>query len=399
MGDYRTLKYRLYPSRSQVSALDMQLNEARLLYNAALQERRDAWKMQGVKRSYYDQARELKEVRDNGDLKLANFAACEDVLRRLDKAFKRFFLRIQANQKPGYPRFKSVSHFNSYTFPVWGDGCHLTKENRLKLQGVGIVRLKLHRPLIGDIKTLTLRKEIDRWYACFNVMESERPKPSISGAVGIDLGLYSLVALSDGCLIDNPHTLQLMLPRLRRYQRKIERQKRNGNKRKVTVRHLQVAHAHARNQRIDFQHKLSRQLVNKYAFIAIEDLSIHALAKGMFARSVNDASWGSFLAKLAYKVEETGGHLVKVNPNRTSQVCSQCGASPDVPKTLADRIHSCSCGLVIDRDVNAARNILRLGLSLWDETWGTSPCVSQEARKGVVTTMQTDLLYEVAEGN
>jgi len=141
-----------------------------------------------------------------------------------------------------------------------------------------------------------------------------------------------------------------------------------------------VGLAYMRNQRADFQHKLSRQLVDNYDFIVVEDLNIKALARSMLAKSVSDAGWGSFLAKLAYKVEETGGHLVRVNPNGTSQVCSQCGCLPDVSKTLAVRIHSCpSCGLSIDRDVNAARNILRLGLSLWDLTWGNTPSVSQEA--------------------
>ena len=200
-----------------------------------------------------------------------------------------------------------------------------------------------------------------------------------TGAIGIDVGLSAFAALSTGELVANPRNLEAGLAKLRRCQRKVARRKKGGAGRRKAVRFLQKAHVHIRNQRADFQHKLSRRLVNSYGLIAVEDLNVKGLSRGMLARSVNDAAWGSFLAKLAYKVEETGGVLVRVNPNNTSQVCSRCGCLPDVPKTLADRVHSCSCGLVIDRDVNAAQNILRLGLRLWDATWHSSACVAHEA--------------------
>jgi putative transposase len=375
----RTFKYRLYPTREQAVALDYQLNEARGLYNAALQERRDAWRMQRVSRNYYDQANQLKEIRDAGNLDLANFSACQDVLRRADKTFKAFFRRIKAGEKAGYPRFKSRDRFDSFTFPAWGDGCHLTDTGKVKVQGVGSIKVKMHRPLAGEIKTLTLKHEVGKWYACFSQTVDTPlciPQP---GAVGIDVGLCSYAALSTGELIANPRNLKAGLGKLRRCQRKVARRKRGGNGRRKAIRLLQKAHAHVCNQRSDFQHKLSRRLVNTYGLIAVEDLNIKGLSKGMLARSVNDASWGAFLTKLAYKAEEAGGELVRVNPNRTSQVCSRCGCLPDVPKTLADRIHSCSCGLVIDRDVNAARNILRLGLSLATGTWHNGAGVVAEA--------------------
>ena len=376
----RTFKYRLYPNQEQSAAFEHQLSEARSLYNAALQERREAWRMQGVSRNYYDQANQLKKIRDASNLELANYSACQDVLRRVDKTFKAFFRRIKAGETAGYPRFKSKDRFGSYTFPAWGDGCHLPDVGRLKVQGVGIIKLKMHRPITGGIKTLTLKREAGKWYACFSVavdVPAQNPPP---GAIGIDVGLYSFAALSNGELVTNPRNLKSGLGKLRRCQRKVARRKRGGTNRRKAVWLLQKAHARIRNQRSDFQHKLSRRLADSYGLTAVEDLNIKGLSKGMLARSVNDAGWGMFLAKLAYKVEYTGGQFVKVNPNGTSQVCSRCGCLPDVPKTLADRIHSCpSCGLVVDRDVNAARNILRLGLSLWDSTWGGSSCVSQEA--------------------
>jgi len=378
----KTFKYRLYPNREQSTALEHQLSEARSLYNAALQERRDAWQMQRVSRNYYDQANQLKEIRDIGNLELANYSACQDVLRRVDKTFRAFFRRIKAGEKAGYPRFKSRDRFASYTFPAWGDGCHLTEQGRLKVQGVGIIKLKMHRPITGEIKTLTLKCEAGRCYACFSVAIDVPAQVPPAGAVGIDVGLYSFAALSNGELVVNPRNLKVGLGKLRRCQRKLARRKKGGFNRRKAVRLLQKAHTHIRNQRSDFQHKLSRTLADSYGLVAVEDLNIKGLSRGMLARSVNDASWGSFLAKLAYKVEYTGGQLIRVNPNSTSQVCSQCGCLPNVPKTLADRIHFCPhCGLVIDRDVNAARNILTraLGLSVWDKTWEIAPSVSQEA--------------------
>jgi len=376
----RTFKYRLYPNKEQSVALEYQLNEARVLYNAALQERREAWRRRSVSLNYYDQANQLKEIRAAGNLGLANYSACQDVLRRVDKTFKAFFRRVKAGQKAGYPRFKSRDRYGSFTFPAWGDGCHLTDAGRLKVQGVGVIKLKMHRLIAGEIKTLTLKHEVGKWYACFSVVVDMPDDLPPLEAIGIDVGLYSFAALSTGELVANPRNLKAGLGKLRRCQRKVARRKKGGNGRRKAVRLLQKAHARVKNRRADFQHKLSRRLVDNYGLITVEDLNIKGLSRGMLAQSVNDAGWDSFLAKLAYKAEEAGGQLVRVNPNGTSQVCSRCGCLPDVPKTLADRIHSCPhCGLVVDRDVNAARNILRLGLSLATGTWGVAPGVVAEA--------------------
>ena len=376
----RSFKYRLYPNREQTEALEYQLSEARALYNASLQERRDAWRGHSVSRNYYDQANQLKEIRDAGDLGLANYSACQDVLRRVDKTFRTFFRRVKAGEKAGYPRFKGRDRFSSYTFPAWADGCHLTDNGRLKVQGVGIVKLKMHRPIAGEIKTLTLKCEAGKWYACFSVVvECPATKP-LSGAIGIDVGLTSFAALSDGQLIENPRHYRYGQAALRIAQRRVARRRKGGNGRRKAVRLLQKTHAHIKDQRSDFHHKVSRQIADNYGLVAVEDLNIKGLSRSMLSKSVSDAGWGMFLAKLAYKVEETGGQFVQVNPCNTSQVCSGCGCLPDVPKTLADRVHYCPhCGLVLDRDVNAARNILTLGLSVAGETWHSSACVPAEA--------------------
>ena len=147
----RTYRYRLYPTRAQGVALNTQVDEACRLYNAALDERRSAWRMNGISLGYYDQANQLKEIRAAGDVGVTNFSACQDVLRRVNKTFVAFFRRVKAGEKaPGYPRFRSRLRYDSLTYPSWGDGCALRPSGRLYLQGVGDLKLKWHRPLPAD---------------------------------------------------------------------------------------------------------------------------------------------------------------------------------------------------------------------------------------------------------
>jgi putative transposase len=311
----------------------------------------------------------LKEIRANGDLALANYSCCQDVLRRVDKAFNAFFARTGKGQKPGYPQFRPVSRYDSITFPSYGDGCKMLDNGKLRLQGVGAVKVKLHRPIEGEIKTVTVKREAGKWFAVFSV-ECE-PKPLLASVekAGLDVGLTAFATLSDGTEIENPRYYKEAQAKLRRAQRKVARRKRGGNNRKKDVRDLQRAHAHVRNQRTDFAHKVSRTLVVLFGLIVIENLNIKGLAAGMLAKSVNDAGWSSFIAKLAYKAEEAGRVLLKVDPRGTSQRCV-CGA-PN-PKTLSQRWHYCEiCGLSVARDHASALEILRLGLSLLGGTWPT----------------------------
>jgi len=363
----KTFKYRLYPSRTQTESLGVQLAEACRLYNAALQERRDAWRMARKSLSYYDQANQLKEIRAADDLGLANYSASQDVLRRVDKTFQAYFGRVKAGKKAGFPRFKSRRRFDSYAFPAYGDGCKLRDDGRLYVQGVGELKVKLHRPVAGQVKTVTLKRECGRWYACFSVgVPIPDPLPATGAVTGIDVGLESFAVLSDGSVIENPRYYRKAQARLRRAQRKVARRKKGSNRRWKAVRSLQRVHQHVKNQRSDFHHQVSRKLVNAYDLIAVEDLNVQGLAGGMLAKSVNDAGWGGFLAKLTYKAEEAGRALVQVNPNGTSQRCP-CGAA--VPKGLGQRWHQCpACGMSVGRDHASALEILRLGLSLQART-------------------------------
>lgn len=357
----KAYKYRLYPTESQQQSLDAQLGEACRLYNAALQERRDAYKRGGVSLNYYDQANQLKDIRQAGDSGLANFSASQDILRRVDKTFKAFFGRCKAGKNAGYPRFKSRRRFDSYTFPSYGDGCRL-HETRLYVQGVGHVKVKLHRPVDGSIKTVTVKRECGKWYVCFSVEVTAEALPDCAACTGLDVGLTAFATLADGTEIDNPRYYKRAQTRLRIAQRRVARRKRGGRNRRKAVLFLQKAHAHVKNQRADFHHKAARTLVNTYGVIAVEDLNIKGLASGMLAKSVNDAGWSGFLLKLAYKAAEAGRTLIHVDPRGTSQTCL-CGAA--VQKTLSQRWHQCpNCGLSVARDHVSAQLILGLGLSL-----------------------------------
>jgi putative transposase len=357
---HKTYKYRLYPTDVQAQTLDTQLGEACRLYNAALQERRDAYSRGGISLNYYDQANQLKEIRHAGDSSLANFSSAQDILRRVDKAFKAFFSRCKAGKKAGYPRFKSRRRFDSYTFPSYGDGCRLTGA-RLYLQGVGHIKVKLHRPVDGAIKTVTVKRECGKWYVCLSAEMAGAPLPDVDAATGIDVGLTAFATLADGTEVDNPRYYKKTQARLRLAQRRVARRKRGGKNRRKAVLLLQKAHRKIKNQRADFQHKVARHLVNTYGVIAVEDLNIKGLASGMLAKSVNDAGWSGFLDKLAYKAVEAGRQLIRVDPRGTSQACL-CGT--EVRKTLAQRWHECpGCGLSAARDHVSAQLILRLGLS------------------------------------
>jgi putative transposase len=376
----RTLRYRLYPKRQQAQALDIQVDEACGLYNAALDERRSPWRTNHTTIRYLDQARQLKAIRAAGDLGVANFSACQEVLRRVDKTFAAFFRRLKTGGKAGYPRFRSRSRYDSLTWPSWGDGCAVRPNGRLYLQGVGELKVKWHRPLAGTVKTVTAKREAGRWFVCFSVEVPEPdPLPASDKAVGLDVGLTTFAVLSDGSEVANPRHFRSAERHLRLAQRKLARRQKRSRRRQKARAELARAHQHVGNQRRDFHHRTAHALVERFGRIAVEDLNVKGLARSMLAKSVHDVGWGQFLSILAAKAEEAGRRFVRVNPAGTTQCCSDCGAH--VPKTLAEREHRCTaCGLVVGRDLNAARNVLhladRLGWSLQAQTVGTTHAVA-----------------------
>lgn len=350
----KTYRYRIYPTKAQEQTLNNQLAVCCELYNAALQERREAWQRQRKSISWFDQNLQLREIKDGRkDVADISSLVLEDTLKRVHLAFQGFFRRVNQGHKPGYPRFRSVRRYDSLTFRQIGNA--LTG-NKLRLSKIGHVRIKLHRPFEGSIKTLTIKREAGRWFALFAVECDDQPLPFNPNMIGIDVGLTSFATLSDGTKIENPRWLRAAQAKLRRLQRRVARRKKGSNRRRKAVLLLQRFHNHIRDQRRDFHHKESRKLVNRNGLIAVEDLNVKGLAGGMLAKSVNDAGWSNFLFMLAYKAESAGRVLVKVDPRGTSQNCL-CGA--EVPKTLAVRVHRCpSCGLVADRDHVSAQLIL-----------------------------------------
>lgn len=365
----KSFKYRVYPSKSQIEILAVHLSEACRLYNAAVQERTEAWKLERKNILLYDQMRQLTEIRASGDIDIASCKAARDPLKRVDKAFRAFFRRVKAGEKPGYPRYKSFRRYHSITFDA---GTKLSQ--KLYVQGVGDLRIKLHRPIAGKVKTTTLKREGNKWFAIFSCEVAPEPLPVRGKVVGIDAGIASFITLSDGTHIDNWRYRQSEQKRLRRAQRAVARRKKGSHRRRKAAQLFRNIHQMIANRRSDFQHKLSRALVNNYDLIAVENLSINGLSRGILAKQIHDVSWGGFFEKVAYKAESAGRVFVKVNPNYTSQDCSDCGYREKKP--LAERQHNCKqCGLSLHRDENAALNILRLGLSLHPLTYQATESV------------------------
>jgi putative transposase len=370
----KSFLYRLYPNKEQSDKLSNLLDIGRNVYNCALAERKYAYRAQHKSLNYYDQASELKELRQSiPEVSQLNFSATQDMLRRLDKTFKAFY-----SGKIGFPRFKSKRRFSSITFPTYGDGIRM-KNDRLYINNVGLLKIRIHRLFEGEINTVAIKRDCDKWYAVFSNTVEIQPLPYSGKELGIDVGIESFAVTSDNEFIENSHFLKHSLKDLRKAQRSVSRKKRGSKNRRKAVKLLAKQHLKVRNQRKDFVHKETRKIVNENGFIAVEDLQIKNMVKNHhLARSISDAGWGIFLNVLSYKAEWAGRTFVKVNPNGTSQICSNCGEK--VPKDLSARIHNCPyCGIVLHRDYNSALNIKSLGRSVWDITWNGGSCVSQEA--------------------
>src|SRR6516225_7635911 len=281
-----TFKYRLYPNRQQREKLQATLDVCRELYNAGLQERRDAWSSHRKGIGYLAQANQLRDIKTvREDLAAVHSQVLQDVLRRLDKTFQSFFLRVKRGQKAGFPRFRSNNRYHSFTYPQTG----LQLNGRLSLSKIGDIKIKLHRPVKGEIKTLTIKRENGFWYACFSCVVEPEPLPTNDKAVGIDVGLNSFAVLSDGTEIENPRLLKKQQKRLGRAQRRVARRKKFSQRWKEAVRIVAKIHRKVFNQRNDFQHKLSREIVNNYGLIAVEDLNVKSISRGMLEIAVHDA--------------------------------------------------------------------------------------------------------------
>lgn len=374
----KAFAYRIYPTKPQLKDLEGHLNRTRELYNAALQERRDAYRKAGRTVTKFEQMRSLPLVKEVcPEYRRIYAQVLQGVITQLDRAFEGFFRRVKAGEKAGYPRFKSESRWNSFHFKqVWdnrrnnwfGPGKPVGS-NRIYLPNIGDVRIKWHRPLVGRPRTLTIKRDGEQWYAVYVCKVEPTPLPPAGGEVGIDLGTSpNFLVTSNGGFVPAPKYYRVAERKLKRQQRVVSRRKRGSSGRKKAVAALKRLHRKVRNQRKDFHHKTARKLLEANDVVYHENLSVKAMSRSRLSKSILDMGWGQFLNILYGKAAEAGRRVVGVNPAYTSQICSGCGHVQKVP---IGKPYECgACGLVIHRDVNAALNILRMGRGVYPSAEG-----------------------------
>ena len=376
----KTYKYRLYPSKAQGRLLEQTVETCRHWYNACLAERKTVWENEHRSVGKFEQLAKVKDYRrENPYAALLHSHILQVVVADLDKAFQSFFRRMQAGETPGYPRFKGRDRFDSFGLKEYGNGFKVDGR-RLKITGLGRIRIRWHRPIEGRLKTVRVVRQAGEWYACFACEVSESPAPPAENAVGLDVGVHHLLATSDNAVVENPRWYRTEQQKLCVVQRRVSRRKHGGSNRRKAVLAIQRQHLHVANSRKDFLDKLAHHFITNYAVIALEDLHIRGMVRNHhLSKSILDAGWGYLRQRLASKAAEAGRQVVLVNPAYTSKTCCSCGAVFE-GLSLADRWVACGCGLSMDRDVNAAINILnRAGRARWDESTANGPGLSQEA--------------------
>ncbi|MCX4682910.1 transposase [Kitasatospora purpeofusca] len=395
----RAYKFLMRPTVGQAQALGEMLRDHCSLYNGALQERRDAYRHPSKTSVKYGmQSAQLKEIRAFDPVCQGrwSFSSQQATLRRLDKAFQAFFRRVKAGGTPGYPRFRGVNRFDTVDFPRDGDGCRWDSTpydpvTRVRLQGVGHVRVNQHRPVAGRVKTVGVKREGRKWFVVLTA-EQERPEPlaPTGSAVGIDLGIANFIADSNGGFVPNPRhgrtaaaKLEAAQQALSRFPR-VRRDKRTGNHRRA-VEKVAKLHGKVRRKRLDHAHKTALSLVREHDFIAHENLRIRnmsrsvsprpdpeqsgaflpngAAAKAGLNRSIMDAGWGVFLTILTSKAESAGREVIAVDPRNTSRTCPECGHVAKENRPTREKFHCVNCGHQDHADTVGATNVLRAGLA------------------------------------
>ena len=341
----RTYRFRLKPSAAQHKSLSLALEWSRQLYNAALEERIDSYRKTGRGRTYFQQSACLAEIRkENGRYAWAMNAA---PLKAVDRAYDAFFRR------GGFPRFKGRDWFKSIAW-VKREGWKLA-DGKFYGKGIGRIRLQQHRPLPSEPKTARIKRQGRHWFL-YLTCEVETAANDNTAAIGIDLGISTFAALSDGTLIPSPRHARRGHAEQKRCQRALDRCKQGSKRRQKVRERLAAAHLKVRRQRRTHHFQVAADLTRRFGLIAVENLNVKGLARGILARDVHDAGWGQFLQILRDKAESASAKVVEVDPRYTSQTCPECGVVE--PKLLSQRVHRCDCGYEADRDVAAARVIL-----------------------------------------
>jgi putative transposase len=370
-------RYRIYPYGDQAKRLERWIDSCRKLYNIALEQRRAA-RIYGRKVGYPQQQRELTELRASfPEYAEVPVHVLQNVLLRLDRAYENAFRRCRERRagkrvRLGFPRFKARDRYRSITCP---DMYNYIRGTDLHFPKIGRIRMEMHRPLPAGavVKGCTISKNADGWYASLSLQIHEAARPVHSGAtVGLDVGLDCFAALSTGERIIAPKFLRNAERRLKRAQRVLARRKKGSGRHACQRNKVARMHAVVARTRADWQWKLATDFARRFSVIYVEDLRIaNMLRNHSLAKSISDVSWGVFLrTRLDHAAVKAGSRAAPVDPRGTSRTCSRCGWVWE-SMTLGDREFRCEkCGLVLDRDVNAARNIHRVGRDTPEVTRG-----------------------------
>ena len=362
----KSFKYSATLNKDSIANSLNVISLCRYLYNNALNQRITVYNSRKKGLNFFNQCLELPVLkRQLPEFKAVPSQTLQDVLKRLDKSFIGFFNRLKSGtDKAGFPRYRGVDRYHSFVLKQAG---WKLEHSYLYIKNIGRFKLKLHRPIEGIIKTVTItQSRTGKWYvvfSCDNVPERVYDEP-IKDAIGIDVNLDNYMTDSDGKVTENPRLFRVGGSYLSRCQRRLSRRKNGSQNRRDARLLLAKAYEHVTNQRLDFLHKLAKECVSNNSIICIEDLKIKNMIRNKhLSKSIADVSWGTFFEFVSYKAEEAGRKLIKVSPHNTSQLCSRCGNI--VPKTLKERVHDCqNCGLVLTRDHNSAINILKRGLGI-----------------------------------
>jgi putative transposase len=392
-----TYRFKLAPTKAQYAALAQICDDQRILYNAALQERIDAWKNQKVSITKLDQQKSLTQIRAFDETYSAvPVAMSRWPLARVDDAFKGFFSRVKRGAKAGFPRFKPRSRWKSFGFVEW-DGIRL-RDGKLLFRGItGGLKVRLHRPIpdAASFKACTFTRTGRFWFVTIQmdvpVIERHANPDSMTG---IDVGVEHLAYLSDGTVFENPKIGKSHQCKVRVAQRALARCKKGSKRRAKVKENLASLKRKTANARSTYLHQVSAQITRDYAFIGVEKLNVKnmtASGKGTVEepgtnvrqktglnRSMHDASVAKLISFIDYKAERAGGEMVKVKSNGSSQECYACDEV--VKKSLAVRWHVCPCGADLPRDYNSARVVLKRAcraqgraMPPWDVNLGHQP--------------------------
>jgi putative transposase len=365
----KTFRYRLYPTKAQIECLESTLETCRRWYNTCLEERKTAYEERGESINVYAQLAKVKDLkRDNHYAASVHSHVLQAVVQDLNKTFDAFFRRVKAGETPGYPRFKGRNRFDSFGFKEYGNGFKIDGR-KLKLSGIGRISVRWHREINGKIKTVRISRKAGKWYACFSCEAEAEPWPAAGREIGIDVGINSLLTTSEGQHIENPRWYRSEQGKLRVLQRKVSHRTKGGSNRRKAVKALQRQHEHIKNRRKDYLNKLAHHFVKEYDRIALENLKTQNMVRNRrLTKSIMDAGWGYLSQRLSSKAAEAGKTVNMGDPAYTSKTCSGCGGLLE-GLMLSDRWVECACGVSLDRDHNAALNILkRAGQAHWVST-------------------------------